>query len=316
MNRTKTFCEACGFDGIDACGYARHIGSKFHRKHVDEVPEVFSCVKCKFYTLDEKMLTKHMSSKTHARRCVAPEADYTAQMKYRQRKQDEAREEKATEKQWMVDTGINVSRHCDICNITVVRDSEMTKHLSTNKHKKNVILKDNAISTNVTYCDVCDIESPSVTAHVKHLSTAKHVKQVFVKDNISTKDGLNYCIPCDKKFVSLRTCNDHVKCEHKCEPVVVVVVDEPKYTKEQMEILQYHELLNHWSAIHSNICTLKGLRKKQRTLTEEHAKELASLQELLPHASASYLAYGKEHEHVLTDDATDWYFENRPVDEE
>ena len=320
MNNRETFCTLCNHMELNHSDYVKHLASKNHQRRMSPDvthQETFSCKLCNFYSLDEASLKLHLTTKLHQRATCKEHVDLTPQLKYRQRKQEEAKHEKAEGIKWMMDNGHIDSLECKYCNFTAQSSSHIKKHNLTDKHLRNVELKRLGLQQALKYCDVCDITSTSVVGHIKHCATAKHKKQVFVKDNITTKNDKPYCIPCSLSFTSKRMCNDHLLQEHRCkssEGTCEKEAPEPtrEYTEHEARIIEYYKIKNHYDKVCCCLSTFRSLIKKRGELDGEQTKEYEKYKELFPDAKAEKSNYEKDYPEVLDDEAFEIYISLQP----
>jgi len=320
MNNRETFCALCNHMELNHSDYVKHLASKLHKRRMssDTVsPDTFSCKLCDFHTLDESQLTAHKNTKAHMNKITPIKVDLTPQMKYRRRKQEEARHEKAEGIKWMLENGHIDALTCTVCNFTGQSLSHIKKHMTTTKHLQNIDRKLVINQPTSKYCDVCDITSASVIYHIKHCSTMKHKKQVFMKDNITTKNDKPYCIPCSQSFTSTRMCNEHLRQEHRCkssEGICEQTVSEPirEYTEHEARIMEYYKIKNHFDAVCCSLSTYRSLMKKRGELDGEQTKEYEKYKALFPDAKAEKSNYEKDYPEVLDEDAFEIYISLQP----
>lgn len=320
MTNQETFCNLCNHMELNHSDYVKHLASINHKRHISPdtvLPEFFTCELCDFHTLDESHLRKHKNTKLHLNK-ITPSKDLTPQLKYRQRKQEEAKREKVEGIKWMIENGHIGSVVCKYCDFTGSSQTDINRHNTTSKHKRNVDLSRTALQPATKYCDVCDITSTSVVGYIKHCSTMKHKKQVFMKDNITTKNGKLYCIPCSTIFTSKRMCNDHLLQEHRCkssegECVVETPETVREYTEKEARIIEYYKIKDHYDKVCCCLLTYRNLMKKRGDLNEDETKEYEKYKDLLPDAKAEKTNYEKDYPEVLDDDTFDIYISLQPL---
>lgn len=325
MTNRETFCELCNHMELNHSDYVKHLASRNHQRRLSSdavLPEFFICELCDFHTLDESHLRKHKNTKLHLNKINKEKVDLTPQLKYRQRKQEEAKQAKADDAKWMLKMGYTKSLTCSLCNFTGMSTTDIKRHKLTGKHIRNVECGPRTQPTS-KHCDVCDITSTSVVGHIKHCSTMKHKKHVFMKDNITTKNDKPYCIPCSTIFTSKRMCNEHLLKEHSCkssEGSCTQEAPEPvrEYTEKEARIMEYYKIKDHYDKVTCSLSTYKSLMKKRGELTEEQTKDFEKFKGLLPDAKAEKTNYEKDYPEVLDDDAFDIYITLLPpsTDEE
>ena len=219
-NTRDTFCYKCNHLCMSVSDFAKHTQTKEHRRRFPSDHKhdpVFSCVECKFYAFDEKTMSKHNKSKAHAQKlngACSTSSIKEAQLKYRKRKQEEARETRADDLKEMEKMGLEKVRHCATCDVSVRGQKEWDKHCDTSKHIRNERLTSEGLSkcVNIRKCTDCDVDCGSVTGFVKHLDTAKHEKCVFINSHVDLES--NMCNACNIIFISYRSLNSHIKKEH------------------------------------------------------------------------------------------------------
>lgn len=326
MTNRETFCKLCNHMELSHSDYVKHLASRNHKRRMSPdavLPEFFTCELCDFHALDESHLRKHKNTKLHLNKINKEKVDLTPQLKYRQRKQEEAKHEKVEGIKWMIDNGHIGSVVCKYCNFTGSNQTDINRHNITSKHQRNVEQSRLNLQPMTKYCDVCDITSTSAVGYIKHCSTMKHKKQVFMKDNITTKNDKPYCIPCATIFTSKRMCNDHLLQEHRCkssEGDCPVDVPEPvrEYTEKEARIMEYYKIKDHYDKVCCILSTYKSLLKKRGELDEVQTKDYEKFKVLFPDAKAEKTNYEKDYPEVLDDDAFDIYIALLPpsTDEE
>ena len=64
---------------------------------------------------------------------------------------------------------------CKVCNFSSRQSCDYNKHLTSQKHKNNIINKEqNILESNKYKCIICDFNAKQKSDYTKHLLTNKH----------------------------------------------------------------------------------------------------------------------------------------------
>jgi hypothetical protein len=79
---------------------------------------------------------------------------------------------------------------CKICNFSSRQACDYNKHITSQKHKNNILNKDkNIVQSNKFNCVICDFNAKQKSDYTKHLLTQKHINKIKKVNNQNTNNN-------------------------------------------------------------------------------------------------------------------------------
>lgn len=116
--------------------------------------------------------------------------------------------------------------NCELCEFVTINKNDYSRHLKTNKHKRNILASTNKVDENIVIevkqpksynCEKCNYTTKDLSMYTRHCNTKKHKKSVEPITNptdttTSTNTNTNNCITVDKDvFLQLIRHNEYFK---------------------------------------------------------------------------------------------------------
>jgi len=166
--------------GIFLC-YIKEQMATLAQKSPQKNPQKYICNLCDYVTCNKKDYGKHLLTNKHKNR---ENPNFAGEM-----------HENASENpQKNPQKNPNVY-HCKICNIIIKSKKDYTCHLSTNKHKKNILSSGNneniviEIKQPKSYnCEYCNYTAKVLSMYTRHCNSIKHKKNVENAETTTNPD--------------------------------------------------------------------------------------------------------------------------------